>query len=133
LAIGRVLTSRDYVRAQQVRTRTVACWSAMFETIDALVTPTTGVTSPEIRADVLTCGESDLFTQGQIMKFAGPGNLTGFPAISFPAGVDRNGLPIGFQVHGRPWDEHRLLAIAAVGERAGGYQRPPGYLDILEG
>ncbi len=131
LAIGRALTARDYVRAQQVRTRVIATWLKILEDVDVLATPTTGTTSPPIRKDALICGESDLTTQGKIMKFAGPGNLTGFPAITFPAGVDSEGLPVGFQVYGRPWEEHRLLAIAAVGERAGGYRQPPDYLDLL--
>lgn len=131
LALGRSLTSRDYVRAQQVRTRVLEHWQALMRDVDVIATPTTGTTSPPIRPDALICGESDLLTQGQIMKFAAPGNLTGFPGISFPAGVDAVGLPIGFQLYGRPWEEHRLLAIAAVGERAGGYRRPPGYLDLL--
>jgi len=55
-------------------------------------------------------------------------NLLGFPAVSVPVGRSPEGLPIGVQVVGRPWDEEVVLAVAEVVEReAGGWQAPPGF------
>jgi Asp-tRNA(Asn)/Glu-tRNA(Gln) amidotransferase A subunit family amidase len=48
-----------------------------------------------------------------------------FPAVSVPMGFTGAGLPVGLQLMARPWDERRLLAIAAQFERASGHRRPP--------
>jgi Asp-tRNA(Asn)/Glu-tRNA(Gln) amidotransferase A subunit family amidase len=50
---------------------------------------------------------------------ATPWNLTGSPALSVPAGLDDDGLPIGVQIVGPLWSELRLLEIARELERAG--------------
>ncbi len=53
-------------------------------------------------------------------------NLTGNPAAVVPVGRSPEGLPIGVQVVGRPWEEETVLAVAARIERAlGGWQKPP--------
>jgi Asp-tRNA(Asn)/Glu-tRNA(Gln) amidotransferase A subunit family amidase len=54
-------------------------------------------------------------------------NLLGFPAAVVPAGLSKEGLPIGVQIVGRPWEEEVVLAVAAQLERAmgGGRQEPP--------
>jgi len=51
-------------------------------------------------------------------------NLLGNPAAVVPVGVSPEGLPIGVQVVGRPWEEERVLAVAACIERAGGWKEP---------
>lgn len=53
-------------------------------------------------------------------------NLFGNPSISVPVGFSPEGLPIGVQVIGRPWEEEAVLAVAAVIEQAcGGFRKPP--------
>ena len=47
-----------------------------------------------------------------------PWNLAGLPAISLPCGLDKNGLPIGLQLAGRPFDEMTVLRAADAFERA---------------
>jgi len=51
-------------------------------------------------------------------------NLLGNPAAVVPMGVSPEGLPIGVQIVGRPWEEERVLAVAARLERAGGWTEP---------
>jgi Asp-tRNA(Asn)/Glu-tRNA(Gln) amidotransferase A subunit family amidase len=56
-------------------------------------------------------------------------NLLGNPGVVVPMGrSDDEGLPIGVQIVGRPWDEERVLAVAAVLEKAGGWMPPPELL-----
>jgi len=50
-------------------------------------------------------------------RFVFPANLTGHPAISFPAGYDGRGLPVGMQAMGRHWEEHLLLRVAYNAEQ----------------
>jgi len=52
-------------------------------------------------------------------------NLLGNPGAVVPVGQSPEGLPIGVQIVGRPWDEQRVLAVAAFVERAGGWKEPP--------
>jgi Asp-tRNA(Asn)/Glu-tRNA(Gln) amidotransferase A subunit family amidase len=53
-------------------------------------------------------------------------NLLGFPAAVVPVGRSGEGLPIGVQIVGRPWEEELVLEIAAVVERGcGGWRKPP--------
>lgn len=116
LVLARAFTSRDYVQALRVRTRTMQHFRRVLAEVDAIVTPATGCVAPAIPPDALPDGESDLTTLLEIMRFATPANLIGLPAIAFPAGYTAYGLPIGFQAMGRPWEEHVLLRIARVAE-----------------
>jgi len=52
-------------------------------------------------------------------------NLLGNPAAVVPIDRSDQGLPIGVQIAGRPWEEERVLAVAAVVEQAGGWKAPP--------
>lgn len=52
-------------------------------------------------------------------------NLLGNPAAVVPMGRSAEGLPIGVQIVGRPWEEERVLAISHLVEQAGGWQEPP--------
>ncbi|HSZ63055.1 MAG TPA: amidase [Terriglobales bacterium] len=53
-------------------------------------------------------------------------NLLGFPAVVIPMGYSKEGLPIGVQIVGRPWEEELVLAVAALLEKErGAWQAPP--------
>jgi Asp-tRNA(Asn)/Glu-tRNA(Gln) amidotransferase A subunit family amidase len=52
-------------------------------------------------------------------------NLLGNPAAAVPIGSSPEGLPIGVQIVGRPWEEEHVLAVAERVERAGGWKAPP--------
>jgi amidase len=61
-----------------------------------------------------------------VMSYSQWFNLFGLPAASVPVGSSPEGLPIGVQVVGRPWEDEAVLAVAEVIERAsGGYRKPP--------
>jgi aspartyl-tRNA(Asn)/glutamyl-tRNA(Gln) amidotransferase subunit A len=52
-------------------------------------------------------------------------NLAGLPGVAVPAGLDSQGLPLGLQLIGRPWEEGDLLNVAYVIERAAGFVSKP--------
>jgi aspartyl-tRNA(Asn)/glutamyl-tRNA(Gln) amidotransferase subunit A len=52
-------------------------------------------------------------------------NLAGLPGISIPAGLDAQGLPLGLQLIGRPWEEGDLLNIAHEVEARAGFVAKP--------
>jgi Asp-tRNA(Asn)/Glu-tRNA(Gln) amidotransferase A subunit family amidase len=118
LALGDALTSVDYVTAQRMRTRAAAIFRELYRQVDVILTPATALAAQPIPAGGLPDGWSDLGTTTEMMRYVFPGNLVGLPAISFPAGYDERGLPVGMQVMGRHWEEHLLLRVAYNAEKA---------------
>jgi Asp-tRNA(Asn)/Glu-tRNA(Gln) amidotransferase A subunit family amidase len=134
LAIARTLSSRDYTTAQQVRSRIITSFNQALAQVDMVITPTAAITAPPIHPDALATGEYDVYTVTESMRFVFASNLTGLPAITFPAGYDTNGLPVGMQAIGRPWEEHRLLSLALTAESIIPRQRPQSlYLTLPDG
>jgi Asp-tRNA(Asn)/Glu-tRNA(Gln) amidotransferase A subunit family amidase len=132
LASARGSSAADYVKAQRVRTRAIATFQRALTNVDAIITPATGVTAPRINPAAQPYGESDLSTTTEIMRFAFSSNFTGHPAISFPAGYDANGLPVGMQAIGRPWGERMLLRIAAAAEQIVERRAPRRWYPLLD-
>ena len=75
-------------------------------------------------------GEREWQVEGKTVKYLDAWsycewfNLLGFPAAVVPQGYSEEGLPIGVQIVGRPWEEEVVLAVAAALENAGGYDAP---------
>jgi len=118
LMLGEVFSAEDYVQAQRMRTRALAIFREVFRQVDVIVSPATALTAQPIPAGGLPDGWSDLATETEMMRYVFPGNLTGLPAISFPAGYDERGLPVGMQAMGRHWEEHLLLRVAYTAEQS---------------
>jgi Asp-tRNA(Asn)/Glu-tRNA(Gln) amidotransferase A subunit family amidase len=131
LSLSRAFTPQDYIQSQRVRTRLVSAIEQVFKQLDFIVTPTSAVIAPPIRPDSLPDGDSDLTLLTEIMRYATPANLTGHPAITFPAGYTPLGLPIGFQAIGRYWQEHNLLRLAYAAEQLIERKKPQVYYDLL--
>ncbi|HET7093317.1 MAG TPA: amidase family protein, partial [Thermomicrobiales bacterium] len=114
LELGLLLPGTRYVAAQRARRVIVDAYRRLFERIDLLLTPVAA--SASYRLDdaparpVLDTGDR----MGPLIRFTGPFNLTGQPALSIPAGRTDAGLPIGVQLVGRPFDETRLLQVGAA-------------------
>jgi aspartyl-tRNA(Asn)/glutamyl-tRNA(Gln) amidotransferase subunit A len=107
-----------YLKAQQVRTLIRRDFEQAFARCDALVAPvapTTAFRLGEKMGDPLTMYLSDIFTISV--------NLAGLPGLALPCGFDGQGLPIGLQVIGRPFDEAGVLGIGAAYERASDWHR----------
>jgi aspartyl-tRNA(Asn)/glutamyl-tRNA(Gln) amidotransferase subunit A len=109
-----------YLRAQKVRALILKDFTDVFAQVDALLTPTApsaAFAQGEKMDDPITMYLNDVFTV--------PANLAGVPAISVPAGLDTNGLPLGLQVIGKPFDEETVFAVSAAVERAAGFDAVP--------
>jgi Asp-tRNA(Asn)/Glu-tRNA(Gln) amidotransferase A subunit family amidase len=77
-------------------------------------------------------GEREWQVEGKTVKYLDAWsycewfNLVGFPAVVVPMGYSKDGLPIGVQIVGRPWEEELVLAVAAkLEEERGSWQAPP--------
>jgi Asp-tRNA(Asn)/Glu-tRNA(Gln) amidotransferase A subunit family amidase len=117
LALAREFSDADVRKAQQTRATLISNLKELYTKVDYIATPTTGLTAPVITPASLPHGLSDLSSTFEIMRFAFVANLSGLPAISIPAGHTKSGLPIGFQLMARPWQEHELIEAAQVAEQ----------------
>ncbi len=131
LAIGQHLRSTDYVHALRHRHAMTRDWLAIMQTCDVVVTPTTATTAPAIPESTLPDGESNLPVVDALMRFIRVANITGFPAISVNAGFDRDALPVGVHLMGRPYEENLLLRLARVIERNTEVRTPPDHASAL--
>ena len=112
-----------YLKAQKVRTLIKRDFEQAFEQVDLVLTPATP--TPAFRIgdkmdDPIAMWLNDVFTV--------TGNLAGLPGISVPAGLSADGLPLGLQLIGRPFDEATVLRAADVLERAADFTAKPPYL-----
>ncbi|KAL4302347.1 hypothetical protein GQ457_10G019950 [Hibiscus cannabinus] len=133
LALFRSFTASDYVAAQCLRRRVMHHHMEIFKKADVIVTPTTGMTAPKIPPSALKDGETDMQVTGYLMRFVIAGNLLGLPAITIPVGYDKQGLPIGLQLIGRPWGEATILRLASAIEElcAKSRKKPASFYEIL--
>jgi len=131
LALGRAFSTSDYLLAQRARTRIINNFNLALKEVDMILTPSTGIAAPPIPKDALPDGNSDLTTTIEIMRFVTAGNMTGLPAISFPVGYTKGGLPIGMQAIGRAWEENLLLRLAVNAEQAIERKKPQVHYKVL--
>lgn len=109
-----------YLRAQKVRTRILQDFQTVFADVDALLTPTcpsAAFAYGEKSGDPVEMYLNDIFTV--------TANLAGLPAISIPAALDGQGLPLGLQVIGKALDEATCFRVAGALEEAAGFAAKP--------
>ncbi len=111
-----------YNRARRVRTLIKQDFENVFDAgVDAILTPATPSSAFGLgemkNADPVQMYLNDVFTVTV--------NMAGLPGIAVPTGLDKQGLPLGLQLIGRPWEEGALLNSAAVLERAAGFVSKP--------
>lgn len=119
---GLLYPAVDYVNAQRARRRVLDGFLQALTEVEVLLTPAVPVTAPPIPGPAVA-------TPNPLTRCTFPVNLTGLPALSLPCGFDRNGLPIGLQVIGRPFDEATVLRVGHAYQRLTDWhtRRPPIY------
>jgi aspartyl-tRNA(Asn)/glutamyl-tRNA(Gln) amidotransferase subunit A len=109
-----------YLKAQKVRALIRRDFEQAFASVDAILTPATPSAAfgvDEKQDDPVAMYLNDIFTV--------TANLAGLPGLAIPAGLDRQGLPLGLQVIGKPFDEEGVFAVGAAIERAAAFSESP--------
>lgn len=112
-----------YIKAQKVRRLIAEDFLKSFEKCDAILTPTAPSAAfaiGENEDDPIKMYLNDVFTV--------PASLAGLPGMALPAGKDAQGLPLGLQIIGRPWDEENVFKIAGVIEDMAQFDDVPSLL-----
>ncbi len=102
-----------YKKAQKVRNLILQDFKNAFQKVDVILTPVTPSSAFSIAKaktqDAVSMYLNDIFTI--------PASLAGVPAISIPAGIDKDGLPLGLQIIGNHFDEQSIFDIASCLDR----------------
>jgi len=112
-----------YIKAQKVRKLIADEFSAAFEKVDAILTPTAPTAAfahGEKSGDLIAMYLNDVLTV--------PASLAGLPAISVPAGLSSDGLPLGLHLITNAFDEETLFRAAEALEMAANFTARPGDL-----
>jgi aspartyl-tRNA(Asn)/glutamyl-tRNA(Gln) amidotransferase subunit A len=110
-----------YLRAQKVRTLIKQDFESCFaDGIHAMLTPAT----PSAAFGIGEKGGADPVEMYLNDVFTVTVNMAGLPGIAVPAGLDPQGLPLGLQLIGRPFDEETLFSLGFIIEQAAGHFRP---------
>jgi aspartyl-tRNA(Asn)/glutamyl-tRNA(Gln) amidotransferase subunit A len=120
LEVGETVLATDYIDALRFRQIMKEAWKDMMRVAraDVVVAPTVFTTAlpaddaeyrwPDGRSDTASVGYG---------RLAIPANLFGLPTLQVPCGFSADGLPIGLQIMGRPFDERTVLAVGREVER----------------
>ena len=113
---GQFVLGRDYSKAMKVQRLIKEEFARVLQQVDFLAAPTCPVAAPPIGAKTISMGGKEFTTRGPgagyLARNTSPSNSTGLPAVSVPCGHDDEGLPIGLQIIGRPFDEATILQVA---------------------
>ena len=115
--MGRLVTGPDYLKAEQYRSALMQEYRKVFDSVDVVIGPTTPITAWKRGEWTVQLSGKPESVLAVSWRFTYPYNLTGLPAISVPCGFDRDGLPIGLQIAGKPFDETTVLRVAHAYER----------------
>jgi aspartyl-tRNA(Asn)/glutamyl-tRNA(Gln) amidotransferase subunit A len=115
LELGEMHLAIHYIQAQRYRALLRREFLDAFRSVDAFICPTLPFTATPIGATTVVIEdgvEEDMLSA--IMQFTGVPSLTGLPSLNVPCGFDSDGLPVGMQIIGRPFDEAMLFRIGAA-------------------
>jgi len=106
---GAMYSASDYINALRMRTKFTADFHALFVDVDVIVTASAH--DPACRIDDQEACEFIYSRQARA-----PFNVTGSPAIAVPAGFSKEGLPLGIQIVGAPYNEATVYRVGAAYE-----------------
>ncbi|MBX9902783.1 MAG: amidase [Burkholderiales bacterium] len=108
---GAMYSASDYINALRMRSKYTADFHALFNDVDVIVTASAH--DPACRIDDPEACEFIYSRQARA-----PFNVTGSPAIAVPAGFSKEGLPLGIQIVGAPYNEATVYRVGAAYEAA---------------
>jgi aspartyl-tRNA(Asn)/glutamyl-tRNA(Gln) amidotransferase subunit A len=118
LEMGEMQLATHYIQAQRYRNLLRAEFMDAFQQVDVFICPTLPFTATKVgETKVLIEGkEEDMLSA--IMQFTGVPSLAGLPSLNVPCGYDDEGLPIGMQIIGKPFDEGTLFKVGQAFQMA---------------
>lgn len=107
LAFGYDVGGPEYACCVERARRWRRTLEELYESVDVILSPMNGVVAPPADAEMIE-------TTAKLTRFTYGWSLAGLPAISVPCGLSADGLPIGLQLAAAPWQEAKLMSVAAA-------------------
>jgi amidase len=125
LETGRSLDGRTVAKMQLRREIFRSRLNALFGGIDLLIVPVMNVAAPTL-ADLAAAGRAPPAIEARL-RFTAPFDMSGHPTLTLPGGATNDGLPVGFQIVGRPMQEALILRAGQAFQQATSWhkRRPP--------
>ena len=120
LLLGACVQASQYLKAQRFRALLRQEMLDVLGRVDALITPTTVMAASKVDEPTVRIDDKEFVVVAHIARATRPFNMTGLPAISVPCGFTPDGLPIGLQIVGRPFEETTVLHVAYAYEQSTG-------------
>ena len=116
LAVAKMLLRREAFRSQL---------NALFRDIDLLIVPVMNVAAPTL-AQLAAAGRAPAAVEARL-RFTAPFDMSGHPTLTLPGGKTDSGLPVGFQIVGRPMEEALILRAGHAFQQTTDWhrRRPP--------
>jgi aspartyl-tRNA(Asn)/glutamyl-tRNA(Gln) amidotransferase subunit A len=112
LGVGLGIAATDYLQSLRLRSRLARTFIAeVFARVEVLVLPVIPEPAPTYAACEAGGVEAKVARMGRFSRLTRPINGLGLPALSVPCGLSRDGLPLAFQIVGRPFDEATVLRL----------------------
>jgi aspartyl-tRNA(Asn)/glutamyl-tRNA(Gln) amidotransferase subunit A len=119
LELGLAVPAFDYLQALRLRARLARGFTRdVWSEVDVLAVPVIPEPAPPLRTATDGPLEDIVARQGRFSRLTRPFNGLGLPALSLPCGVSAAGLPLAFQLVGRPFDEATVLRLGHAYQRA---------------
>jgi aspartyl-tRNA(Asn)/glutamyl-tRNA(Gln) amidotransferase subunit A len=115
IGLGAFLSAADYVEATRQRRELAVEFAQALTAVDVAISANT--TGPAPRIETVST-----YSTFERASYTGPYNLTGSPALSVPIGFE-DGLPLAFQIAGKPFDEAEVMRVGHAFEQATGFYR----------
>lgn len=130
LELGVHIPAHDYLQALRLRARLAREFiREVFAEVDTLAAPVIPEPAPALAAVKAGTTEDVTARMKQFSRLTRPWNGLGLPALSVPCGFSAAGLPLAFQIVGRPFDEATVLRLGHAYEQAAGWWRRRPALD----
>jgi amidase len=123
LDLGRGLSGLELSRMQITRARVTGELERLLASIDLLLLPAMGVAAPSLAAMKARTPQ----TIASRLRYTAPLDMSGHPTLTLPGGMTAAGVPVGFQIVGRSFDEAAILAAGHAFQQATDWhtRRPP--------
>ncbi|GEP61904.1 amidase [Reyranella soli] len=123
LDLGRGLTGLQLTRIQLVRARVAGELEQLLASIDLLFLPVMGVAAPSLAAMKARTPQ----TIASRLRYTAPLDMSGHPTLTLPGGMTADGVPVGFQIVGRSFDEAGILTAGHAFQQVTDWhtRRPP--------